>query len=82
MVFNVSGWGKRVGTTINPNVADGISKIFAFYFIFFSTFFFFFFNFFSKFRFNSLPLEFSFSFLFFKKIFINQFYYFILLFYF
>jgi hypothetical protein len=38
MVFNCYN---RVGTTTNPNVADGISKMFTFYFIFFSFFSFF-----------------------------------------
>jgi hypothetical protein len=47
MVFN--GYGKKAGTTINPNVSDGISKMFVFDFIFLDFFliigFFFFFFF-------------------------------------
>jgi hypothetical protein len=34
MVFNCPGWNV-VGTTIDPNVPDGISKMFVFHFIFY-----------------------------------------------
>jgi hypothetical protein len=34
MVFNCPGWGNTVGTTVDPNVPDGISKMFVFDFFF------------------------------------------------
>jgi hypothetical protein len=34
-MFNCPGWDNNVGTTVEPNVPDGICKIFAFLFVFF-----------------------------------------------
>jgi hypothetical protein len=39
MVFNCPGFGNYAGATIDPNVPDGISKMFVFDFIFFFIFF-------------------------------------------
>jgi hypothetical protein len=38
MLFNCLGWNNIVGTTVDPNVPSGISKMFAFDFFIFNFF--------------------------------------------